>query len=103
MNGHGLHGWDGVRLKQDKQYNWRNPGFPQKDDDPVTLVTFGDANAFTAWASRKTGRRVRLPTEAEFEYAARGGTTTPWYAAKTEEEAAATVGWYREHRQWWER
>ncbi|MBX3233756.1 MAG: SUMF1/EgtB/PvdO family nonheme iron enzyme [Labilithrix sp.] len=87
-------GWDGVRLKQDKQYNWRNPGFVQRDDDPVTVVTFGDANAFTQWASRKTGRRVRLPTEAEFEYAARGGTTTPWYAAKTEEEAAA-IGWFR--------
>ena len=87
-------GWDGMRLKQDKQYTWRNPGFTQTDDDPVTLVTFGDANAFTAWASRKTGRRVRLPTEAEFELSARGGTTTPWYDARSEEEANA-LGWYR--------
>lgn len=87
-------GWDGARLKQSKEYTWRSPGFTQTDDDPVTLVTFGDANAFTAWASRKTGRRVRLPTEAEFEYAARGGTTTPWYSAKSEEEATG-LGWFR--------
>jgi formylglycine-generating enzyme len=86
-------GWDGERLVQKREHSWRTPGFAQTDDHPVVVVTYADATAFAAWASRKTGRRVRLPTEAEWEYAARGGTTTPWYAGTTEEDAL-TAGWF---------
>ena len=66
----------------------------QTDDHPVVLVTYGDATAFTGWASRKTGKRVRLPTEAEWEFAARGGTATPWYGGTTEAENVG-IGWFK--------
>ncbi len=87
-------GWDGKTLAQKKEFTWRSPGFTQKDDDPVVLVSYGDANAFVAWASRKTGKRVRLPTEAEWEYAAKAGTATTWAGATKDDEAFA-VGWFR--------
>lgn len=61
---------------RDRRYSWRNPGFPQTDDHPVLNVTWNDAVAMAAWLSRTEGRRYRLPTEAEWEYAARAGTRT---------------------------
>jgi formylglycine-generating enzyme len=85
-------GWDGKALVQKKDFSWKNPGFTQTDEHPVVLVTYGDATAFTGWASRKTGKRVRLPSEAEWEFAARGGTTTPWYGGEVEN---GTIGWFK--------
>jgi len=52
--------------------NWSEPGFEQTPDHPVVLVSWNDTQAFVAWASKQTGRDVRLPSEAQWEYAARG-------------------------------
>lgn len=50
---------------------------------PVMDVSWEDAQAYVAWLSRKTGERYRLPSESEWEYAARAGTTGPYSVGPT--------------------
>jgi formylglycine-generating enzyme required for sulfatase activity len=50
-----------------------------RGDRPVINVSWLDAKAFVAWLSQKTGQTYRLPSEAEWEYAARGGTNSPYW------------------------
>lgn len=53
---------------------------------PVIWVAWGDAKAYAEWLSQQTGKRFRLPTEAEWEYAAQGGVTNATWAGTSEED-----------------
>ena len=58
--------------------SWRNPGYAIADSQPVVCVSWHDARAFIAWLNGKTGSNYRLPSDAEWEYAARAGSTTAY-------------------------
>ena len=86
----GAAGWYPAKSKValNKDYSWRNAGFQQTDEHPVVCVSWNDAVAFCQWLSKKEGKTYRLPTEAEWEYACRAGTTTRYYSGNDPETLA---------------
>jgi formylglycine-generating enzyme required for sulfatase activity len=72
---------------------WRGKhGASADDDGPVTFVTWDEAVAFCAWLTKKEGKPYRLPTEAEWEYACRAGSTTLFSTGDTLPAESANVG-----------
>jgi formylglycine-generating enzyme required for sulfatase activity len=83
-----------TNYQADKKCDWRAPkahGNPinQSDLDPVVCVSWRDAAAYATWLSQETGKRYRLASEAEWEYAARAGSSTarPWGDEITRDDA----------------
>jgi formylglycine-generating enzyme required for sulfatase activity len=75
--------YTGSEWEQQAERNWHSPGFPQTDRHPVVCISWNDAKAYVAWLASATGKRYRLLSEAEREYAARAGTTTPFWWGST--------------------
>jgi formylglycine-generating enzyme required for sulfatase activity/predicted Ser/Thr protein kinase len=75
----GCNTYDG-RWEYRDSANWQAPGFAQSDMHPVACVSWDDAAAYAAWLTARSGYVYRLPSSAEWEYAARAGSDAdfPW-------------------------
>src|SRR5882757_268944 len=85
-----------------QETSWENPGFVQTGSHPVTCVSWDDAKAYAAWLSTTTGQQYRLPSAADWEYAARAGgeAVQPWNAAGASASASANVADQRAARRY---
>jgi formylglycine-generating enzyme required for sulfatase activity len=87
-----------IGVNEVTQKEWRlimrtNPSYFKGDDLPVERITWLEADEFCRRLSEKEQKRYRLPTEEEWEYACRAGTTTAYYTGGSK-AALATAGWY---------
>jgi formylglycine-generating enzyme required for sulfatase activity len=80
---------DGQDWVAEVDVNWRDTGYPQSDEHAVSFISWYDAMAFCHWLSAETGQEIRLPSEAEWEYACRAGSTGA-YAGQVN-----AMGWHR--------
>ncbi|WP_336952861.1 formylglycine-generating enzyme family protein [Sphingobium aromaticivastans] len=89
--GCGVHEPKGDTWGPQPGYSWHEPGFDQDDTHPAVCIGYDDAVAYTRWLSAKSGKSYRLPSDAEWEYAARGGTSSAWYWGNAPEQGCSVA------------
>ena len=78
----GAYFWNGSEWKVDPNKNWKSPGFKQEANHPVVCVSWNDVQQFHGWLNSfglKDASIFQSPSEAQWEYACRAGTTTPYH------------------------
>jgi formylglycine-generating enzyme len=76
----------GKKMIQSAKYRPWAPGWDVGMDHPAVYVSWNDAVAFCEWLSKREGKKYRLPTEAEWEYACRAGTNTRFFFGNDPED-----------------
>lgn len=89
--GQGAWQWNANKsdLVRNPKLNWQIPGWITADQQPVVAVSWNDTQEFCRWLSRKEGKKYRLPTEAEWEYACRAGSSGPFHGGNVLTSAQA--------------
>ena len=85
-----------IEWHDDATRSWQDPALskPQADDEPVVCVGRIDALAYAAWLTKSTGKHYRLPSESEWEYAARAGASGSFYWGSNPDNACAYGNFY---------
>jgi formylglycine-generating enzyme required for sulfatase activity len=97
--GEGSYGLVNGAWRQDTSVTWASPGFAQTERHPVVCVSGNDAQAMVAWlneAEKDSGLIYSLPSEAQWEYAYRAGTTTAYFWGETPDRANE-FAWYSQN------
>jgi len=79
-------------MEADPQGSWQDTGFTQVDSSPVVCISWTEIQEYLQWLGKKTGRTYRLPSEAEWEYAARAGSQTLYSWGNTPSHDLANYG-----------
>jgi formylglycine-generating enzyme required for sulfatase activity len=85
---------------EEKKYtvdDWKQPGFNELDDYPAVFVFWHNAVDFCNWMSEKEGKQYRLPTEAEWEYCCRAGTSGTRYCFGDADDQLENYAWYHKN------